>query len=98
MKTVSTALRDQIAAPVEALGFELFGCEWHRQDGGAVLRVYINHESGITLSDCARVSHQVSAVLNVDEPISELYTLEVSSPGIDGARGQKKRIGETNDE
>ena len=90
MKTVSTALHDQIAAPVEALGFVLAGCEWHRQDGCVVLRVYISHESGISLSDCARVSHQVSAVLDVDEPISERYTLEVSSPGVLGARGQKK--------
>jgi ribosome maturation factor RimP len=48
-----------------------------------VLRVYIDQEEGITLDDCAAVSHQLSGVLDVEDPIREHYRLEVSSPGLD---------------
>ena len=46
-----------------------------------LLRIYIESETGILLEDCEKVSRQVSAVLDVEDPISEKYTLEVSSPG-----------------
>jgi ribosome maturation factor RimP len=48
-----------------------------------LLRVYIEAEQGITLDDCGRVSHQLSGVLDVQDPIRAPYTLEVSSPGLD---------------
>jgi ribosome maturation factor RimP len=48
-----------------------------------VLRVYIDNENGIFIDDCADVSRQISAVLDVEDPISTEYTLEVSSPGVD---------------
>jgi ribosome maturation factor RimP len=47
------------------------------------LRVYIDHEEGITVDNCADVSHQVSAVLDVEDPINTEYFLEVSSPGME---------------
>jgi ribosome maturation factor RimP len=47
------------------------------------LRIYIDAEQGIAIEDCERVSHQVSGVLDVEEPITSAYTLEVSSPGFD---------------
>jgi len=47
------------------------------------LRVYIEHENGIDVDDCAEVSHQISAILDVEDPISTEYNLEVSSPGLD---------------
>jgi ribosome maturation factor RimP len=50
---------------------------------GRLLRVYIDQEEGITLDDCTAVSHQLSGVLDVEDPIREHYTLEVSSPGLD---------------
>jgi ribosome maturation factor RimP len=48
-----------------------------------VLRVYIDSEEGITLDDCSNVSYQVSAMLDVDDPIDGYYNLEISSPGLD---------------
>ena len=48
-----------------------------------MLRVYIDHEDGITLDDCTSVSHQLSGVLDVEDPIRGHYDLEVSSPGLD---------------
>lgn len=71
-----------ISVPVEALGFEFVGLEFIRARV-STLRVYIDNENGITVDDCAEVSHQVSAVLDVEDPISELYNLEISSPGLE---------------
>ncbi len=76
-------LNGLIKPAVEALGYELVGVEFRRGRGRALLRVYIDKEDGITLDDCQRVSHQVSGVLDVEDPIVERYDLEVSSPGLD---------------
>jgi ribosome maturation factor RimP len=71
-----------IQEPVNALGFELVGIEFIRSRH-PVLRIYIDSEDGITVDDCADVSRQVSAVLDVEDPITTAYNLEVSSPGLD---------------
>jgi len=68
---------------VEALGFELVGVEFVRAGKHSILRVFIDHEDGISVDHCAEVSHQVSAVLDVEDPITTEYNLEVSSPGMD---------------
>jgi ribosome maturation factor RimP len=72
-----------LIAPVEALGFELVGVEFIRAGKHSTLRVYIDNENGIDVDDCADVSRQVSAVLDVEDPITNEYNLEVSSPGMD---------------
>lgn len=71
-----------IQPSIEALGYELWGCEYLPQGRHSVLRIYIDKPEGIDITDCEAVSHQVSAVLDVDDPISGQYHLEVSSPGI----------------
>jgi ribosome maturation factor RimP len=68
---------------VEGLGYELVGIEHLPMGKHTVLRIYIDSPEGITVSDCSQVSHQVSGVLEVEEPIKGQFTLEVSSPGID---------------
>jgi ribosome maturation factor RimP len=69
---------------IEALGYQLVGVEYRSGGpGGALLRVYIDTEQGITADDCERVSYQVSGLLDVNDPIPGHYTLEVSSPGLD---------------
>ena len=64
---------------IEALGYELVELEFPPH----LLRIYIDREGGITVDDCEVVSRQVSAVLDVEDPIPGAYTLEVSSPGLD---------------
>ena len=64
-------------------GMELVHLESHRQPGGWVLRLFIDKAGGVTLEDCARISRQLSAQLDVENPIEHPYTLEVSSPGLD---------------
>lgn len=68
---------------VEALGYELWGCELKGLGKHTLLRVYIDSEHGVTLDDCAKVSTQISGILDVEELITEKYDLEVSSPGMD---------------
>jgi ribosome maturation factor RimP len=68
---------------VESLGYEFWGLEYI-QGRGATLRIYIDREEeGVSVDDCALVSHQVSGVLDVEDPIPGEYNLEVSSPGMD---------------
>lgn len=85
MTDASDNLTDLFATAVEAMGYELVGVEYlsHGRSGGGVLRIYIDSLDGITLDDCSRVSHQVSGILDVEDPIKENYSLEVSSPGLD---------------
>ena len=83
MSRLEQSLTEMLAEPVEALGFELLGIEFVRAGKHSTLRVYIDHPEGIDVDDCADVSHQVSAVLDVEDPISTEYNLEVSSPGMD---------------
>ena len=64
---------------IAGLGYELVELEFQ----GKVLRLYIDQPQGVTLEDCEKVSRQVSAVLDVEDPIPGAYTLEVSSPGLD---------------
>jgi len=83
MAQANAQLQAIIEPAVTALGFELVGIEHMAQGRYSVLRIYIDHENGIGVEDCAEVSHQVSAVLDVEDPIKGEYTLEVSSPGLD---------------
>lgn len=71
-----------IEPAVTAMGYELVGVEYLAQGRHSLLRIYIDSEHGITLDDCAEVSHQVSAVLDVEDVIKGVYNLEVSSPGM----------------
>lgn len=66
----------------DALGYELVAVEMSGGDV-SILRIYIDSEEGVTVTDCAKASRQFSAILDVEDPISSRYTLEVSSPGID---------------
>ena len=83
MATKDQQITELLGSTVDALGFELWGVEYLSQGRHSLLRVYIDAETGITVDDCARVSEQISSVLDVEEPISGEYTLEVSSPGMD---------------
>ncbi|AUD61437.1 ribosome maturation factor RimP [Shewanella sp. Pdp11] len=83
MATLEFRLAEMLKVPVEALGFQLWGIEYVQAGKHSTLRVFIDGENGINIEDCANASRQVSAVLDVEDPISTEYTLEVSSPGVD---------------
>lgn len=76
-------LQELIGPVVQGLELELWGLEYNASGKNSLLRIYIDGPNGVSVDDCARVSQQVSAVMDVEDPISENYTLEVSSPGMD---------------
>ena len=83
MARANVRLEEMIKPAVDALGFEFVGIEHISQGRHSMLRIYIDHKDGITVDNCAEVSRQVSAVLDVEDPIHGEFTLEVSSPGIE---------------
>ena len=78
-----TGLSKLIEPVVQELGCELWGIEKLQQGRQVVLKIYIESVDGINVDDCARVSRQVSAILDVEDPIPGEYMLEVSSPGVE---------------
>jgi len=80
-------LRERLIALIEPVlaraGYELVELEYTSGRAHAVVRLYIDREGGVTLDDCTQVSRELSAVLDVEDPIPSAYTLEVSSPGFD---------------
>jgi ribosome maturation factor RimP len=80
-------LRERLIALIEPLvgrlGYELVELEHTAGRGSAVVRLFIDSPEGVGLADCERVSREVSALLDVEDPIPTAYTLEVSSPGFD---------------
>ncbi|HAS48566.1 MAG TPA: ribosome maturation factor RimP [Gammaproteobacteria bacterium] len=83
MNSSEVLITELIGTTVQALGLELWGVELLQQGRYSLLRVYIEREEGVTIEDCEKVSRQVSALLDVEDPIAGEYTLEVSSPGVD---------------
>ncbi len=79
---IQNKIEDLIRPTIESMGYELWGCEYLAQGKHSLLRIYIDKDSGIGIEDCENVSHQISAVLDVEDPITGNYSLEVSSPGI----------------
>ena len=64
-------------------GLELVDVEIKRQKDGQFVRLFVDKEGGIGLDELEAVSHEVSAILDAEDPIRSAYTLEVSSPGLD---------------
>ncbi len=83
MATRAELVRDMVEPVLNAMGLQLWGVEYLGQGKHTLLRIYIEKEGGINVEDCAEASRQVSGLLDVEDPISNEYTLEVSSPGVD---------------
>jgi len=83
MKQAPEHLLNLIEPIIEGLGYECVGVEYNPHPKNGLLRIYIDSEQGILVEDCSKVSHQVSGVLDVEDPIQGNYQLEVSSPGED---------------
>jgi ribosome maturation factor RimP len=75
-------LEELLSPTINDMGYELWGCEYLPQGKHSLLRIYIDKEDGIGVEDCQKVSKQVSALLDVEDPIPGNYSLEISSPGI----------------
>ncbi|MEO1889011.1 MAG: ribosome maturation factor RimP [Cycloclasticus sp.] len=85
MNQAPAKILELIEPAVTGLGYEFVGAEFTGQGKSSVLLVYIDTDSvkGILVTDCSKVSHQISGIMDVEDPISGQYRLEVSSPGMD---------------
>lgn len=83
MATLEYRLQTLVQDSVDAMGFELVGIECQRAGRFLTVRLYIDKEGGVSIDDCSDVSRQVSAIFDVEDPITDKYNLEVSSPGLD---------------
>jgi ribosome maturation factor RimP len=83
MASKQEVLEEMIAPIVLSLGCEFWGLEYLTQGRYTTLRIYIDSPHGVSIDQCEKVSRQVSAVMDVEDPIQGEYTLEVSSPGMD---------------
>ncbi|MBS4804337.1 MAG: ribosome maturation factor RimP [Clostridium sp.] len=73
----------QLVRPVaEELQYELYHIEYVKENGEYYLRIYIDKDGGISLTDCEKVSRRVSDIMDEEDPIPVAYFLEVSSPGL----------------
>jgi ribosome maturation factor RimP len=83
---MSTEIINRVTALISPIlsdeGMELVDLDYGREATGWVLRLYIDKEEGVTLDDCATISRQVGRILDVENPITTPYALEVSSPGL----------------
>lgn len=79
----AAAWRRLLEPGVSALGFEFVDAELVGGSHRPTLRVYIDNPQGVDVDDCAAVSRQLSALLDVEDPLPGGYALEVSSPGLD---------------
>ena len=83
MKQPPEHLVELIEPIVDGLGYECVGIEYNPHPKHGLLRIYIDKEEGVLLEDCSKVSHHLSGVLDVEDPIRGNYQLEISSPGMD---------------
>jgi ribosome maturation factor RimP len=83
MPEISKTVRESIENLVTSEGYELVHVELKAAAGRPVFRLFIDRPGGIGLDDCQKISRQVSTLLDVEDPVSGSYTLEVSSPGLD---------------
>jgi ribosome maturation factor RimP len=86
-KELIVIVLETIAEQFPESGLELIDLEFTGSAGNRLVRVYLNKEGGISLDECAEFSKRLSVVLDLKDPIKDIYTLEVSSPG-----GRKKNI------
>jgi ribosome maturation factor RimP len=83
MASKAEVIQKMIEPVINALGFDLWGLEYLGQGRHTLLRIYLDKAGGINIEDCAETSRQISSLLDVEDPIKDEYTLEVSSPGMD---------------
>jgi len=79
----TTTIRDVAERVTVGRGFELVDVEVKRAPGGQFVRIYVDKKGGIGIDELQLVSEEVSAILDVEDPLASSYTLEVSSPGLD---------------
>ncbi len=83
IEEIKNKIIEIITPVINAIGIELYDVEFSKMKSKGLLRVFIEKQDGVTIADCERVSREIEAVLDVEDPIPFSYIIEVSSPGLD---------------
>ena len=87
---VTQSVTELIEPGLQADGLELVDVEFKKEGKNWILRIYIDREGGVTLADCQKVSRLAGDLIEVEEVIEPVYTLEVSSPGLNRVLKKEK--------
>ena len=87
---VTQSVTELIEPVLLANGLELIDVEFNKEGKNWILRIYIDREGGVTLADCQKVSRLAGDLIEVEEVIEPVYTLEVSSPGLNRVLKKEK--------
>lgn len=83
--SIVSSVSGHLVPVIESLGYMLWDIEYVKEGADMVLRIIIDHENGISISDCEKVTSAVNPILDETDLIECAYRLEVSSPGIERA-------------
>ncbi|RXK18992.1 ribosome maturation factor RimP [Macrococcus sp. DPC7161] len=81
MSKITEQVEGIVSPIVESLGFELVDVEYVKEGPDYYLRIAIDKPDGIDIADCALASEKISEVMDKNDPITDAYFLDVSSPG-----------------
>lgn len=95
MASIEERVENLITSKVEELGYNLYDVQYAKEGKDYFLRIFIDKEEGIDLSDCEKVSDGINNLLDEADYIKEQYFLEVSSPGIERILRKEKHLKET---
>lgn len=92
MASIEERVENLIKKPIEDLGYELYDVQYSKEGKDYFLRIFIDKNEGIDLSDCEKVSNEINPLLDEADYIKEMYFLEVSSPGIERILRKEKHF------
>lgn len=82
-RKIRKILRDSLSPSAEAMNLYISGIEFTQDERGPMVRIYIDGDNGVGIAECATLTKEFDPILDVEDPLPEAYTLEVSSPGLD---------------
>lgn len=83
MANIEEKVEELVKPKIESLGYRLYDVEYSKEGKDYFLRIYIDNEKGINLTDCEKVTGEINDILDEADYIKTEYFLEVSSPGIE---------------
>lgn len=92
MASIEERVENLVKEKIENIGYELYDVEYSKEGKNYFLRIFIDKETGIDLSDCEKVNNEINEILDTADYIKEQYFLEVSSPGVERVLRKDKHL------
>ena len=92
MASIEDRVESLVKNKIKEIGYELYDVEYVKEGKNYILRIFIDSENGINLTDCENVNHGIDEILDQADYIKEQYFLEVSSPGIEKVLRKDKHL------